>query len=510
MGLAAPRKKTKISHDPNNTSWSRSTDGFGHRILKAQGWTPGDFLGARNATHSDLFTTASASHIRVVLKDDTLGLGARPKRDLLDGPTGLDAFKGLLGRLNGKSDTQLEAEQQKRDDAKLARYAATKWQTVRFISGGLLVQEKDNATASPASQDLRVDFPRETSSNEHENGMFKTEPMDSDSHQEGCATAREEEGKKKKKKNKKGKEMDMSPRKSREKKKEKIQKKRKIGDCDRLDTETADRTSTKVLVAVANDKGTSLLASNGPSTSRERQPMGRRIFRSRHIEQKKRALMDDKSLNETYDESPMPRKTYSQFSSLKEREYALAMGLASVSRESCENLLSKGGADGEGMGRAITIVIGGARESLHALPHSLRLVLKCRKGFIRLAIRTGADLVPVLAFGENDLYEQVRSDQHPIIHKLQMLIKRTMGFTVPLFHARGVFNYDVGLMPYRRPLNIVVGRPIQVVQQRDRDKIDETYIDDLHAKYIQELRRLWEQYKDVFAKDRISEIEIVA
>ncbi|KAK9576299.1 diacylglycerol O-acyltransferase 1 [Aspergillus fumigatus] len=155
------------------------------------------------------------------------------------------------------------------------------------------------------------------------------------------------------------------------------------------------------------------------------------------------------------------------------REYALAMGLASVSRESCENLLSKGGADGEGMGRAITIVI-------------------------------------VLAFGENDLYEQVRSDQHPIIHKLQMLIKRTMGFTVPLFHARGVFNYDVGLMPYRRPLNIVVGRPIQVVQQRDRDKIDETYIDDLHAKYIQELRRLWEQYKDVFAKDRISEIEIVA
>ncbi|PKX90878.1 diacylglycerol acyltransferase type 2A [Aspergillus novofumigatus IBT 16806] len=192
------------------------------------------------------------------------------------------------------------------------------------------------------------------------------------------------------------------------------------------------------------------------------------------------------------------------------REYALAMGLASVSRESCENLLSKGGADGEGMGRAITIVIGGARESLDALPHSLRLVLKCRKGFIKLAIRTGADLVPVLAFGENDLYEQVRSDQHPIIHKLQMLIKRTMGFTIPLFHARGVFNYDVGLMPYRRPLNIVVGRPIQVVQQRDRDKIDETYIDDLHAKYIQELRRLWEQYKDVFAKDRISEIEIVA
>ncbi|GLA91994.1 diacylglycerol O-acyltransferase 1 [Aspergillus tubingensis] len=191
-------------------------------------------------------------------------------------------------------------------------------------------------------------------------------------------------------------------------------------------------------------------------------------------------------------------------------EYALGMGIASVSRESCENLLSKGGIDGEGMGRAITIVIGGARESLDALPHTLRLVLKRRKGFIKLAIHTGADLVPVLAFGENDLYEQVRSENHPLIHKLQMLVKHTLGFTIPLFHARGVFNYDVGLMPYRRPLNIVVGRPIHVVQQRDRGKIDDDYINHLHSLYVQELERIWEEWKDKYAKDRTSEIEIVA
>ena len=55
------------------------------------------------------------------------------------------------------------------------------------------------------------------------------------------------------------------------------------------------------------------------------------------------------------------------------------------------------------MGRGITIVVGGARESLDAQPHSLRLVLKRRKGFVKLAIRTGADLVPVLAFGGTHL-----------------------------------------------------------------------------------------------------------
>lgn len=192
------------------------------------------------------------------------------------------------------------------------------------------------------------------------------------------------------------------------------------------------------------------------------------------------------------------------------REYALAMGLASVSRESCENILTKGGTDGEGMGRAITIVVGGARESLNARPNSLRLVLKRRKGFVKLAIRTGADLVPVLAFGENDLYDQVDSDQHPIIHRLQMLVKQTLGFTIPLFHARGVFNYDVGLMPYRTPLNIVVGRPIPVMQQPNRDKIDDQYIDELHSRYVEELMRLWDQWKDVYAKDREGELEIIS
>ena len=202
------------------------------------------------------------------------------------------------------------------------------------------------------------------------------------------------------------------------------------------------------------------------------------------------------------------------------------MGLASVSRESCENLLSKGGTNGEGMGRAITIVVGGARESLDAQPHTLRLVLKRRKGFVKLAIRTGADLVPVLAFGENDLYDQVTSDSHPAIHKTQLVVKKLLGFTVgfvsryqsllsvgadstsqiPLFHARGVFNYDVGLLPYRRPLNIVVGRPIKVAQQTVPDA---TYVDDIHGLYSAELERLWREWHGEFARDMEGKLEII-
>lgn len=192
------------------------------------------------------------------------------------------------------------------------------------------------------------------------------------------------------------------------------------------------------------------------------------------------------------------------------RDYALALGLASVSKESIENILSKGGHDGAGMGRAVTIIVGGAQESLDAKPHSLRLVLNSRKGFVKMAIRTGADLVPVLAFGENDLYDQIDTHQHARIYRLQMSFKRILGFTVPLFHARGVFNYDIGLIPYRQAINIVIGKPIKVIQQGGKDgKVDESYLDAMHAAYVDELKRLWENYKDTFAKERQDEMEII-
>ncbi len=50
------------------------------------------------------------------------------------------------------------------------------------------------------------------------------------------------------------------------------------------------------------------------------------------------------------------------------RDYCLAAGLGSVSKASIINLLSRGGADGRGSGRAVTIVIGGARRGAQGQP----------------------------------------------------------------------------------------------------------------------------------------------
>lgn len=191
------------------------------------------------------------------------------------------------------------------------------------------------------------------------------------------------------------------------------------------------------------------------------------------------------------------------------RDWILAMGMRSVSKDSIRNTLSKGGAKNDGEGRAVTIVIGGARESLEAQPGSFRLVLKGRKGFVKMALRIGADLVPVVAFGENDLYDQLSPRTHPLVHKIQMFVLRVFKFTIPALHGRGLLNYDVGLMPYRRPVNIVVGKPIEIHAAKDGQP-DQDEIDRYHELYVQEIERIWETYKDQFAPSRISDLQIIS
>ncbi|CZT09878.1 hypothetical protein WAI453_007084 [Rhynchosporium graminicola] len=143
MGLAGEKKRMKLSHDPNNTRWTNDNSSFGLKIMTSQGWQPGEYLGAKDAAHAEFHTAANASHIRVSVKDDNLGLGAKIGAGVGHGEcTGLDAFKNLLGRLNGKDEDEIVKEQESRDDLRRAIYSERKWGTQRFVSGGFLIGDK--------------------------------------------------------------------------------------------------------------------------------------------------------------------------------------------------------------------------------------------------------------------------------------------------------------------------------------------------------------------------------
>uniref|UniRef100_A0A0W0FS70 diacylglycerol O-acyltransferase n=1 Tax=Moniliophthora roreri TaxID=221103 RepID=A0A0W0FS70_MONRR len=162
------------------------------------------------------------------------------------------------------------------------------------------------------------------------------------------------------------------------------------------------------------------------------------------------------------------------------RDVILAMGICSVSKRSCSNILKAG------PGSAITIVVGGAAESLSARPGTADLTLRKRLGFIKVAIQHGADLVPVFSFGENDIYEQMPNEKGTTVYALQKKFQSVFGFTLPLFHGRGLLNYNLGLMPYRRQIVAVIGKPIHVTQS-DKPHIDEVMR--IQKLYIDELTR---------------------
>jgi len=182
------------------------------------------------------------------------------------------------------------------------------------------------------------------------------------------------------------------------------------------------------------------------------------------------------------------------------RDILLLLGVCSVSKESCANILK------EGSGAAITIVVGGAAESLSAHPGTADLTLRKRLGFIKVAIRQGADLVPVFSFGENDIYEQMPNEKGTIVFNLQKKFQGVFGWTLPLFHGRGLLNYNLGLLPYRRRIVSVIGRPIHV-NQSDQPSMDE--VRRVQKLYIAELERIWNTYKDEFAKARLREMAII-
>jgi Pin2-interacting protein X1 len=166
--------KRKLGADPNNTKWLRNTGSFGQKILRSQGWQPGENLGAKDAPHAEFHTDASASHIRVVMKDDNLGLGA--KRNNGDECTGLDAFQDLLGRLNGKSDEAIEGERKARNDLKLSLYVERKIGTIRFVRGGWLVgDEMAKGEDGDAAKENNRDGTISSSENPESTGEEKVE-----------------------------------------------------------------------------------------------------------------------------------------------------------------------------------------------------------------------------------------------------------------------------------------------------------------------------------------------
>eukprot|EP01117_Protostelium_nocturnum_P000708 TRINITY_DN1085_c0_g2_i1.p1 TRINITY_DN1085_c0_g2~~TRINITY_DN1085_c0_g2_i1.p1 ORF type:complete len:289 (+),score=113.45 TRINITY_DN1085_c0_g2_i1:222-1088(+) len=181
------------------------------------------------------------------------------------------------------------------------------------------------------------------------------------------------------------------------------------------------------------------------------------------------------------------------------RDILICLGLASVSLSSCNKILSMKDPT------SIVIVVGGAAEALDAHPQTNSLTLRKRKGFIKVALRNGVSLVPVFSFGENDLYTQIPNPKGSKLRKFQDWVCRVAGVSPPAFYGRGVFNYDYGILPKRKQVATVFGKPIKC--EKIENPSDEQ-VNKIQELYIDELMRIYDKYKDVYAPDRKSDLSI--
>ncbi|KAL7012195.1 hypothetical protein ACKWTF_014679 [Chironomus riparius] len=152
----------------------------------------------------------------------------------------------------------------------------------------------------------------------------------------------------------------------------------------------------------------------------------------------------------------------------------------------------------------VALLVGGAKESMMTKKFNYKIYIKNRKGFIKLAIQSGASIVPVFSFGENDCYNLMNNDPGTKWRKFQDFIKNATGIVPMVMNGRGFFHY-FGLMPGRAPINTVIGAPIDVVRCENPSQ---DVIDELHERYVNAIQRIFDEYKWKYVENA-NDVELV-
>merc|ERR1712019_59499 len=105
-------------------------------------------------------------------------------------------------------------------------------------------------------------------------------------------------------------------------------------------------------------------------------------------------------------------------------------------------------------GATVAVQPGGIFEQVASDHREEKVFFPARLGFVRLALQHGIPIIPIYAFGENQLYTMT-----PFAQKLNSWLYRS--FKVGTLLVTGQFGLPVPMPVFRSSLHIRFGAPVQ-------------------------------------------------
>lgn len=143
-------------------------------------------------------------------------------------------------------------------------------------------------------------------------------------------------------------------------------------------------------------------------------------------------------------------------------------------------------------GHSIGISTGGVAEVFETNADDECIVMRQRVGLIKLAIRTGSDLVPCYLFGNTDLLGCWAGEGLPHGRSILERVSRKVGFALIVIHGR--FGLPI---PRRVPVLGVMGKPIPTFQMKCEEPTQEQ-IESVQKLLLDEMQEIFERYKSLY------------
>lgn len=176
------------------------------------------------------------------------------------------------------------------------------------------------------------------------------------------------------------------------------------------------------------------------------------------------------------------------------RRFLTTLGFTSVTKQGLRRVLDVKKYGPTFPYNVVHVVIGGIEEMFYT-PGSAKeyeqIILSKRKGFVKLALETGADLIPMYSFGANQVYYRIAGPKS-LLCQLSRLLR------VSITPWLGRWGMPMSIIGNVQPILTVTGPVLEVPKNVD---VTKELVAKVHADFCISLRKLFDEYKKVYVEE---------